>query len=442
MSQLIAHIEILIHSKYSIKNVRGEAEKSIAQWLQDQPKLLEHFMTKAEQNNNNCNIKDLPASVGNKIKKVNLNYNGDKKGTTVIVNTDNVEQQSSMVETKQYGQVCLVFYFYKEYTDRVQNNIEEELPSTFHTMLPSTSYVGLWDSLIFETNIRDKLLKYVTTSLLFAKHGVDSAIISWNKVVLLHGPPGTGKTTLCKALAQKLAIRLHHCYEHFQLIEINSHSLFSKWFSESGKLVLKLFDGIREVAEDGSHLIFVLIDEVESLAYDRQRSNSDPSDAVRVVNALLTQIDSIRRYPNVVILANSNVVDAMDNAFIDRVDIKQYIGLPPESCVYKIFQSCINELETSKILEKDSDQQILSYKEVTSNNDWLDTEAKKCSDMLLDIVRKGKTLSGRTLRKLPFLAIALYGDQNIPVSLNDYLELLSISVDKQLEDNQYFSNGN
>jgi SpoVK/Ycf46/Vps4 family AAA+-type ATPase len=69
-------------------------------------------------------------------------------------------------------------------------------------------------------------------TMLFSDRKVNANIISWNHVVLLLGPLGTGKTSLCKALAQKLAICLNHCYTHGELIEIKSHSLFSKWFTE------------------------------------------------------------------------------------------------------------------------------------------------------------------------------------------------------------------
>ena len=53
------------------------------------------------------------------------------------------------------------------------------------------------------------------------------------------------------------------------LLEINAHSLFSKYFSESGKLVMKMFARIREYLEDRQSFVVVLIDEVESLTAAR-----------------------------------------------------------------------------------------------------------------------------------------------------------------------------
>ena len=45
----------------------------------------------------------------------------------------------------------------------------------------------------------------------------------------------------------------------FQLLEINSHSLFSKWFSESGKLVLKMFQSVQTLLDQPDAFVIVLI---------------------------------------------------------------------------------------------------------------------------------------------------------------------------------------
>jgi SpoVK/Ycf46/Vps4 family AAA+-type ATPase len=185
----------------------------------------------------------------------------------------------------------------------------------------------------------------VETTLFLSDKKVNPHVISYNRVVLLHGPPGTGKTSLCRALAHKLAIHLGNRYANCKLIEINSHNLFSKWFSESGKLVQRMFDKIREHVNEPDSFVCVLVDEVESLTSVRKNSGLEPNDAVRVVNAMLTQLDSIRNFPNVLILTTSNITGAIDLAFVDRADIKQYIGPPSHAAIYSIFYSCLLELK-------------------------------------------------------------------------------------------------
>jgi len=56
-----------------------------------------------------------------------------------------------------------------------------------------------------------------------------------------------------------VTLQLTVSFRRAVLVEINSHSLFSKWFSESGKLVQKLFEAVHEMIADDSQLVVVMI---------------------------------------------------------------------------------------------------------------------------------------------------------------------------------------
>ncbi|KAI5640189.1 ATPase family associated with various cellular activities (AAA) domain-containing protein [Phthorimaea operculella] len=212
--------------------------------------------------------------------------------------------------------------------------------------LPAAQLHGIWESLVFEDSLKADTLRFVETAFEFEARGVDSRQVAWNRVVLLHGPPGTGKTSLCRALAHKLAVRLSDRFPRARLLEINAHGLFSKWFSESGKLVARLFDKIQEILEDEKMLVCVLVDEVESLAAARRAAVAglEPSDSIRAVNAVLGALDRLRRAPNALVLATSNVTAAVDAAFLDRADIARLVPAPGARAAYAVLRGALGEL--------------------------------------------------------------------------------------------------
>jgi len=329
--------------------------------------------------------------------------------------------------------------------------------------LPAIEFKDSWDTLVFDSEIKQRLLRYAMSAMRFAQAGVNKSVISINRVVLLHGPPGTGKTTLCKALAQKLAIRTSHLYESCHLLEINAHSLFSKWFSESGKLVMKLFEHILELVEEEDSLVCILIDEVESLSAARKSaaSGNEPSDAIRVVNALLTQIDRLRTRDNVLMyvifdtpyltlnssysthtithsLTTSNITEAIDVAFVDRADIKQYIGLPSHRARFMILRSCVMELARVGLVILPHDTTSSLVMDYYKRHDDTKSTNTSGSELLSQVAERCQGLSGRALRKLPLQAHSSYlvgtkgGDRDEVFTLKEFLNaLLRAAVDEQ-----------
>eukprot|EP00887_Chlorella_sp_A99_P005334 scaffold1.g5334.t1 len=304
---------------------------------------------------------------------------------------------------------------------------EDNVPAYREWVLPAKDFHGAWPALYYDTEIKQRLLRFATSALMFADAGVNTNLIAWNRVVLLHGPPGTGKTSLCKALAQKLTIRLSRRYQQGLLVEVNAHSLFSKWFSESGKLVSRLFSKIGEMVEEPDTLVFVLIDEVESLTAARKAAaaGSEPADAIRA-------LDQLKAHPNVMVLTTSNITEAIDLAFVDRADIK-----------YEILRSCLEELQSTGIVSER--MALLPFQQARrqrgcapamgpqagratqldeaatvtaadgpatgSSGSSMEEETEEAhsrylSGCLLEVARQAEGLSGRSLRKLPFLAHA------------------------------------
>uniref|UniRef100_A0A8C2CYJ7 Pachytene checkpoint protein 2 homolog n=1 Tax=Cyprinus carpio TaxID=7962 RepID=A0A8C2CYJ7_CYPCA len=326
-----------------------------------------------------------------------------------------------LVDLKAHNLCIHIFSLNDDSPSMLALEEEEELSAANHWLLPAAEFHGIWESLIYEEGIKTQLLDYVSTTIFFSDRNVDSNLIAWNRVVLLHGPPGTGKTSLCKGLAEKLSIRLSDRYAHSQFVEINSPSLFSKWFSEvhlhpsALKLVCMLYTNI-----------------VESLTAARSaaQAGTEPSDAIRVVNAVLTQLDQIKRHPNVVILTTSNVTEKIDLAFVDRADIKQYIGPPSASAIFHIYLSCLEELMKRHIIYPR--QQLLSLEEL-GTMDFMESDVTRLSLTLRNLAQRSEGLSGRALRKIPFLAHALYGKSST-MTVEVFLKAMERAVDKQRQE--------
>ncbi len=211
--------------------------------------------------------------------------------------------------------------------------------------LPADHHDGPWDHILTPPGLKDRLLNHALLTLL---HGPALATMAGlpHGLIVLSGPPGTGKTTLARGLAQAaakaVAPRGATTY-----VEIDPHALPSEMLGESQRNITALMtDTIPELAARRPHTI-VLVDEVESFAVRRSSASfsSNPVDVHRATDALLAGIDAVATgAPRVVFVATTNFIEAVDEAFLSRADLSVRLSLPDATTIARIIRHSLAEL--------------------------------------------------------------------------------------------------
>lgn len=174
---------------------------------------------------------------------------------------------------------------------------------------------------------------------------------------------------------------------------------------------------------------------MESLAHARRAALAglEPSDSIRAVNAVLTGLDRLRRAPNALVLATSNVTGAIDVAFVDRADLVRRVGPPSARAAYAVLRGALAELMRSGVV---APTESLFALRVLEDARWAEGAGSHTSLRLWAAsgVAAQARLSGRALRRLPFLARALHCAPEGPPPLPVFVEALHLALAQHLRD--------
>jgi len=224
-----------------------------------------------------------------------------------------------------------------------QNALKEVTPSGMREVFIENPDVP-WDEVGGLGNVKRELQEAVEWPMkypmLYAKLGHRMP-----RGILLHGPSGTGKTLLAKAVATE---------SEANFISVRGPELLSKWVGESERGIREIFRRARQASP-----CVIFFDEIDSIAPVRG-IGGETAVTERVVSQLLTELDGIESLQGVVVLAATNRADMIDTALLrpGRFDKIVLVPMPDREGRKKILEISTKDIPIDRDIKSETGKNL------------------------------------------------------------------------------------
>ncbi|KAL1198969.1 26S proteasome regulatory subunit S10B -like protein B [Cardamine amara subsp. amara] len=169
------------------------------------------------------------------------------------------------------------------------------------------------------------------------------------RAVLFEGPPGTGKTSCARVIANQAGI---------PLLYVPLEAVMSKYYGESERLLGAVFSQANELP-DGA---IIFLDEIDAFAISR---DSEMHEATRrVLSVLLRQIDGFEQDKKVVVIAATNRKQDLDPALISRFDSMILFDLPDLQTRQEIIAQYAKQLSKPEVVQLAQASESMSGRDI------------------------------------------------------------------------------
>ncbi|KAG2734158.1 hypothetical protein G9P44_002164 [Scheffersomyces stipitis] len=278
------------------------------------------------------------------IVDINRGEDLEKALSKLQISADNIDDENDDDCFSQVGTVSPAFLFQRSKT-RVIKSIEEQPSRSKYPNLPvQIGYANIGGLSKQVALLQSTVELPLNNPTLFSDFG-----ISPPRGILLHGPPGTGKTMLLRCVASE---------SNAHILTINGPSIVSKYLGETENAIRDIFIEARKYQPS-----IIFMDEIDSLVPSRNSDDSGETES-RVVATLLTMMDGMGDSGRIVVVAATNRPNSIDAALRrpGRFDQEVEIGIPDVDARTDILLKQFAKMNASKCDLSEDDITLVASK--------------------------------------------------------------------------------